>query len=47
MLQSRIEFVTTGLFQLEIADGNTAPALSIESGLPLERESDMGLLLTD
>lgn len=47
MLQSRIEFVTTGLFQLEIADGRTAPALSLESGLPLERESDMGLLLTD
>jgi len=47
MLQTRIEFVTTGLFQLEIADELATSSLETETGLLLEREGDSGLLLTD
>lgn len=47
MLQTRIEFVTTGLFQLEISDRRAESNLAAESGLLLEREGDAGLLLTD
>ena len=47
MLQTRIEFVTTGLFQLEISDRRAETSLAAQSGLLLEREGDAGLLLTD
>lgn len=47
MLQTRIEFVTTGLFQLEIADRGFSSILQTEDELFLEREGDAGLLLTD
>lgn len=46
MLQTRIEFVTTGLFQLEISDRRAETSLAAQSGLLLEREGDAGLLLT-
>lgn len=47
MLQTRIEFVTTGLFQLEISDRRAESSLQTQSGLLLSREGDAGLLLTD
>jgi len=47
MLQTRIEFVTTGLFQLEISDRRVESSLAAEDGLLLEREGDAGLILTD
>lgn len=47
MLQTRIEFVTTGLFQLEISDRRVESSIETESGLLLSREGDAGLLLTD
>ena len=47
MLQTRIEFVTTGLFQLEISDRRAESSLQTETGLLLSREGDAGLLLTD
>jgi hypothetical protein len=47
MLQTRIEFVTTGLFQLEISDRRAESSLAAQNGLLLSREGDAGLLLTD
>ena len=47
MLQTRIEFVTTGLFQLEISDRKAESSLASQSGELLSREGDAGLLLTD
>ena len=47
MLQTRIEFVTTGLFQLEVSDQLAETSIAAQSGLLLEREGDAGLLLTD
>ena len=47
MLQTRIEFVTTGLFQLEISDRRAESSIETETGLLLSREGDAGLLLTD
>lgn len=46
IIQSRIEFVTTGLFQLEIGDTRSEIALAA-GGAMLEREGDAGLILTN
>ena len=40
MLQTRIEFVTTGLFQLEVSDQLAETSIAAQSGLLLEREGD-------
>ena len=47
MLQTRIDFITTGLFQLEISDRRAESSIETETGLLLSREGDAGLLLTD
>ena len=46
-LQARIEFITNGLFQLEISDRRSTTSLANNSGLLLETEGDGGLLLTE
>lgn len=47
ILQTRIDFITTGLFQLEISDRRAEASLTTQNGLLLEREGDSGLLLTE
>ena len=47
LLQTRIEFVTTGLFQLEIKSVPSSIAIATEAGDSLDRESDEGNLLTN
>ena len=44
-LRARIEFVTTGIFQLEIRSPDATDSLETQTGLLLEREGDAGLLL--
>lgn len=47
MIQTRIEFVTTGLFQLEVLNQGEPQPLTTEDDLLLEREGSAGLILTN